>query len=214
MLRVFKVARIEEIVLGTELHPGKQADADTLATWEVKDATACSWLILCVDDSLVPVLDKYNSSAEMWSYLRQRFEQVGSGSLMLWFRRIVKPFVLGGDVRQHVQDFEDATTQLACTGFEIPSYISSAILLSTLPSEPSDPASYYQFTNGVHIDKNTTLTSTVNRLLEHTRANTPSASTTSASPDSSFTTAERTLAAHGVRFCVNCQKTGHTKDYC
>ena len=90
-----------------------------------------------------------------------------SSSLMLWFRRLTRQLSPGGDVSVHISNFQEAIHHLANANFQIPSYIATAILLSTLLSNPGDPSSWNNHVSGVKIDKlTTTLSSVIAGILE------------------------------------------------
>jgi hypothetical protein len=55
---------------------------------------------------------------------------------MLWFRQLTKQLSSGGNISAHITGFQEAICYLANTKFNIPSYITATILLSTLPSNP------------------------------------------------------------------------------
>ncbi|EPQ58385.1 hypothetical protein GLOTRDRAFT_126878 [Gloeophyllum trabeum ATCC 11539] len=74
-----------------------------------------------------------------------------------------------GDPAAHVTSYQEAVSHLATAGFDIPAFVTAAILLSTLPSEPGDPDSWNQFVAGIKIDKTTTLSTIVNAILEEKR---------------------------------------------
>ncbi|EPQ49819.1 hypothetical protein GLOTRDRAFT_134575 [Gloeophyllum trabeum ATCC 11539] len=77
-----------------------------------------------------------------------------------------------GDPAAHVTSYQEAVSHLATTGFDIPAFVTAAILLSTLPSEPGDPDSWNQFVAGIKINKTTTLSTIVNAILEEKRCHT------------------------------------------
>lgn len=86
---------------------------------------------------------------------------------MLWFHQLTKQLAPGGDVSAHITSFQEAIHYLANAEFEIPGYITAAILLSTLPSDPQDPHSWNAHIAGVKINKATTTTRpVVNGILE------------------------------------------------
>ena len=104
---------------------------------------------------------------ESWDIFASEFSQTGSGSIMLWFRRLTKQLPAGSDISAHVTSFQKAIHYLANAEFEIPGYIAAAILLSTLPSDPQDPASWNNHVAGMKINKSTTtLSSVINGILE------------------------------------------------
>ena len=91
----------------------------------------------------------------------------GSGSIMLWFRRLTKQLPSGGNISAHVTGFQKAICYLANAEFNIPGYITAAILLSTPSSDPTDPYSWNQHVTGFKINKNTTtLSSVINGILK------------------------------------------------
>jgi hypothetical protein len=96
---------------------------------------------------------------ESWDIFLLEFSQTDSGSTMLWFRQLTKQLPLGGYT--HVTGFQEAIHYLANAEFNIPGYIATTILLSTLPSNPGDPHSWNQLVAGVKINKSTTTLSSV-----------------------------------------------------
>ena len=121
----------------------------------------------CVKADLVIKVAHAKHAKESWDLFASEFSQTGSGSIMLWFRRLTKQLPSGGDISAHVTSFQEAIRYLANAEFEIPGYIAAAILLSTLSSDPGDSHSWNQHVAGVKIDKSTTtLSSVVNGILE------------------------------------------------
>ncbi|KIM75286.1 hypothetical protein PILCRDRAFT_13702 [Piloderma croceum F 1598] len=120
-----------------------------------------------VKSDLVIKVAHAKCAKESWDVFASEFSQTGSGSIILWFRDLTKHLPTSSDVSAHVTSFWEAICYLANTEFEIPGYIAAAILLSTLPSDPQDPASWNNHVAGVKINKSTaTLSSVINSILE------------------------------------------------
>jgi hypothetical protein len=159
------------IVNGSETIP---SDDTTNATkhriWIKKDNLAKAMITQCIKADLVIKVAHAKHAKESWDIFLLEYSQTGSGSIMLWFRRLNKQLPSGGNVSTHVMGYQEAIRYLANTEFNIPGYIAAAILLLTLPSNPRDPHSWNQHVAGVKIDKSTTtLSSVVNGILEEKR---------------------------------------------
>jgi len=103
--------------------------------WKKKDNLAKAMITQCVKADLV-IKSPMPTRKESWDMFASEYSQTGSGSIMLWFRRLTKQLSSGGDISAHVTGFQEAIRYLANAEFEIPGYIAAAILLSTLPSDP------------------------------------------------------------------------------
>lgn len=208
MLRALRVFQLEKIVTGKEQKPTSDPD---LQEWLKKDAAALALITKCITAELVIKTMVHETSHEAWAALAEEFSQTGSGSVMLWFRRLVRPFAAGGDISQHVNGFTEAIRYLAKADFEIPQPIAAAILLSTLPSDPKDPESWNAFVGGYKIEKTkTTLTSVVNAILEEKRR----LSEETVSQETALAVRERNARANGRSWCRNCSTDTHDYKDC
>ena len=100
------------------------------------------------------------SSKETWMLLETKYvlpDQIWLAHAL--FRQLTRQLSPGGNVLAHVSGFQEAICHLV--NFQIPSYIAANILLSTLPSDPNDPASWNNHVPSVKIDKTTTTFSSV-----------------------------------------------------
>src|ERR1700759_4582589 len=166
MRNTFESCDMWDVVSGSETIP---ADATTsqYQIWKKKDSLGKVMITQCVKSDLVIKVTHANTSHESWNMLATEYSQPGSGSIMLWFRRLTKQLSPAGDVSTHVTAFQEAIRHLANAEFDIPGYIAAAILLSTLPSDPQDPHSRNNHVAGVKIDKSTTtLSSVINGILK------------------------------------------------
>ena len=166
MKNAFESCDMWDVVNGTETMPSDTSTAE-YRIWKKKDNLAKAMITQCIKSDLVIKVAHVKTSSESWNMFASEYSQTGSGSIMLWFRRLTKQLSPGSDVSAHVTGFQEAIRYLANTEFEIPSYIAAAILLSTLPSDPQDPQSWNSHVASVKIDKRTTtLSSVVNSILE------------------------------------------------
>ena len=157
------------VVTGDEPKPAV-IKAGELSEWEKKDTAALALIFKCCKTDVLVKIAHADTSRMAWDTFKSEYSQTGSGSVMLWFRRLTKQLSSGSDVAAHVTSFQEATCHLANTGFIIPEPISAAILLSTLPTDPKDPESWNNHVAGVRIDlQTTTLSSVINGILEEKR---------------------------------------------
>jgi hypothetical protein len=168
MKNAFETCEMWRVVDSSETIP---SDDTTNVTkhriWIKKDNLVKAMITQCIKADLVIKVAHAKHAKESWDIFLSEYSQTGSGSIMLWFRRLTKQLPSGGDISAHVTGFQEAIRYLANAEFNIPGYIAAAILLSTLPSNPGDPHSWNQHVAGVKIDKNTTtLSSVVNGILE------------------------------------------------
>src|ERR1700683_5356996 len=162
MKNVFETCNMWGVVNGSENIPSDDT-ANTVKhqIWIKKDNLAKAMITQCVKADLVIKVAHAKHAKELWDTFLSEFSQTSSGSIMLWFRRHTKQLPSGGDVSAHLMGFQEAIRYLANTEFNIPGYITAAILLSTLPSDPGDPHSRNQHVAGVKINKDTTTLSSV-----------------------------------------------------
>jgi hypothetical protein len=139
MKNAFETCKMWNIVNGSETIP---LDDTTNATkhriWIKKDNLAKPMITQCIKADLVIKVAHAKHAKESWDIFLSEYSQTGSGSIMLWFRRLTKQLPSGGNVSTHVTGFQEAIRYLANAEFNIPGYIAAAILLSTLPSDPGD----------------------------------------------------------------------------
>src|SRR5882762_8726277 len=216
MRNAFESCEMMGVVDGSETCPPD--DTTNIAKnriWKKKDSLAKAMITQCVKADLVIKVAHVKHAKESWDVFASEFSQTGSGSIMLWFRRLTKQLPSGGDVSTHVTGFQEAIRYLANAEFNIPGYIAAAILLSTLPSDPGDPHSWNQHVAGVKIDKNTTtLSSVVNGILEEKRRLTEDDKTDAQKQESALGTLEQAAHNHGKPYCRNHKMEGHSTSEC
>src|ERR1700722_4882615 len=216
MKNAFKTCEMWNIVNGSETVP---LDDTTNATkrriWIKKDNLAKAMITQCIKADLVIKVAHAKHAKELWDIFLSEYSQTGSGSIMFWFRRLTKQLPSSGDVSTHVMGFQEAIRYLANAEFNIPGYITAAILLSTLPSDPADPHSWNQHVAGVKIDKNTTtLSSVVNGILEEKRCLTEDDKTDAQKQEQALATLEQAARNRGKPYCHNHKREGHTTEEC
>lgn len=162
----FEYCKMWGVVSGMETRPlpGLQLDSNI---WDNKDRLMRVILSKSVKSELVIKIAGTTSLKEAWTLLESEYSQTRSGSLMLWFRWLTRQLSPGSDISVHISSFQEAIHHLTNADFQIPSYIAVTILLSTLPSDLNDPASWNNHISGVKIDKlTTTLSSVITGILE------------------------------------------------
>src|SRR6202034_427907 len=167
MQNAFESCEMMGVVDGSETcPPDDSANIVKNHIWKKKNILAKAMIMQCVKSNLIIKVAHAKHAKESWDLFASEFSQTGSGSIMLWFRRLTKQLPSGGDIFTHVTGFQEAIRYLANAEFEIPGYVAATILLSTLPSDPGDPHSWNQHVAGVKINKDTTtLSSVVNGIL-------------------------------------------------
>jgi hypothetical protein len=110
--------------------------------WKKKNNLAKAMIMQCVKADLVIKVIHVKHAKESWNVFVSEFSQTGSGSIMLWFKQSTKQLPSNNNISTHVTSFQKAICYLVNAEFEIPGYITAAILLSTLPSDPRDPHSW------------------------------------------------------------------------
>ena len=216
MRNAFESCEMMGVVDGSETCPPD--DTTHIAKhriWKKKDNLAKAMITQCVKADLVIKVAHAKHAKESWDMFASEYSQTGSGSIMLWFRRLTKQLSSGGDISAHVTGFQEAIRYLANAEFEIPGYIAAAILLSTLPSDPGDPHSWNQHVAGIKIDKkSTTLSSVINGILEEKRRLTEDDKTDAQKQESALTTLEQAAHKRGKPFCRNHMREGHSTLEC
>src|ERR1700728_3061425 len=216
MRRGFESSHMWGVVNGSETIPPDDKDhAIQHRIWKKKDSLAKAMITQCIKADLVIKVAHAKRTKESWDIFATEFSQTGSGSIMLWFRRLTKQLPSSGDISLHVTVFQEAIRYLVNAEFNIPGYIAAAILLSTLPSDPGDPHSWNQHVAGVKINKDTTtLSSVVNGILEEKRRLTEDNSTDAQKQESALATLEQTARNRGKPFCRNHMREGHSTQEC
>ena len=205
----FEYCEMWGVVSGTETHlaPGLQLGGDI---WDKKDRLTKVILSKSVKSELIIKITGATTSHEAWNLLETEYSQTGSGSLMLWFRRLTRQLSPSGDVLAHVSGFQEAIQHLTNANFQIPSYIAAAILLSMLLSDPRDPTSWNDFVLAIKIDlTTTTLLSVISGILKEKRRLTEDDQATSHKHETAYTALEHKAHAQGKKLCMNCTCEGH-----
>ena len=200
----FKYCEMWGVVSGTEtqLLVGLQLGRDI---WDKKDRLAKVILSKSVKSELVIKIAGTMTLKEAWTLLKTKYSQTRSGSLMLWFRQLTRQLNPSGDVLAHVSSFQEAICHLANANFQIPLYIAATILLSTLLSDPNDPASWNNHVSGIKIDKNiTTLSSVMAGILDEKSRLTEDDQAALQKQETAFAVLEHKAHASGMKFCTNC----------
>ena len=110
----FEFCEMWHVVDGTKTIP---SDDSTNATkrqiWIKKDNLAKAMIMQCIKADLVIKVAHAKHAKESWDTFLSEFSQTGSGSIMLWFRRLTKQLPSSGDVSTHVTSFQEAIHYLA-----------------------------------------------------------------------------------------------------
>ena len=103
----FEYCEMWGVVSGTETcpAPGLQLGSDM---WDKKDRLVKVILGKSVKSELIIKIAGAMTSHKAWNLLETEYSQTGSGSLMLWFRRLTRQLRPGGDVSAHVSGFQEA----------------------------------------------------------------------------------------------------------
>lgn len=211
----FKAAKLMDVVDGTDPKPSTSGDTKEIELWEKKDFAAQAMIMGCVTNELVIKISEAKTAKDAWDSFATEFGQTGSGSLMLWIKQLVRPMAPGDDVSEHVSAYQKAARHLTIAGFEIPEAIAAGILLSTLPSNPDDPASWNHFVSSIKIDqKLTTMSAVVNAILEEKRRLTSTTNSDSRTQESALAALEASARKSGKKFCRNCRREGHEVPEC
>src|ERR1700728_1356599 len=212
MKNMFETYKMWGVINSTKTIPSDDsANMTKHRIWIKKHNLAKAMITQCVKADLVIKVAHAKRAKESWDVFATEFSQTGSGSIMLWFRRLTKQLPSSGDISAHVTGFQEAIRYLANAEFNIPGYIAAAILLSTLPSDPGDPHSWNQHVTGIKINKDTTtLSSVINSILEEKRRLTEDNSTDAQKQESALATLEQTARNCGKPFCRNHMCEGHS----
>jgi hypothetical protein len=62
-------------IVGTDPAPNSEKEKEKYVKWEVKDAHIISWVLGSMEPSMLLNLKPYNSSREMWDYLKNIYNQ-------------------------------------------------------------------------------------------------------------------------------------------
>jgi hypothetical protein len=129
-IRMKNAFKMWHVVDGTETIPSDDsANATKRQIWIKKDNLAKAMITQCIKADLVIKVAHAKHAKELWDTFLSEFSQTGSGSIMLWFRRLTKQLPSGGDVSTHITGLQEAIRYLANAEFNIPGYIAAAILL-------------------------------------------------------------------------------------
>src|SRR5258705_1896030 len=121
MKNAFKFCEMMGVVDGSQtIPPVDAANIVQHRIWKKKDNLAKAMITQCVKSHLVIKVAHAKRAKESWDLFASEFSQTGSGSIMLWFRRLTKQLPSGSDVSTHVTSFQEAIRYLANAEFEIP----------------------------------------------------------------------------------------------
>jgi hypothetical protein len=106
MCNAFESYEMMGVVNGSETCPSDNtANVTKNCTWKKKNNLAKAMITQCVKANLVIKVTHAKHAKESWDLFTSEFSQTGSGSIMLWFRRLTKQLPSGGDVSAHVTSF-------------------------------------------------------------------------------------------------------------
>jgi len=120
MKNAFESCEMMGVVDGSEtIPPDDSANIAKHRIWKKKDNLAKAMITQCVKSDLVIKVAHAKRAKESWDIFASEFSQTGSGSIMLWFRRLTKQLPAGSDISAHVTSFQEAIRYLANAEFEI-----------------------------------------------------------------------------------------------
>jgi hypothetical protein len=209
MQNAFELCEMWDVVNSSETIPDDKGHSIQHWIWKKKDSLTKAMITQGIK------ITHTKCAKESWDIFATEFSQTGSGFIMLWFRQLTKQLPSGGNVFLHVTSFQEAIRYLMNAEFNIPGYITAAILLSTLPSDPADPHSWNPHVAGIKINRNTTtLSSVVNDILKEKQQLTEDDKTDTQKQESALATLEQNALKCGIRFCCNHQMEGHDTSEC
>jgi hypothetical protein len=119
-------------------------------------------------------------------------------------------------VGNHTTCFTGIIMKIKQAGFIIPDFFAAAIFLLTLPYNPDVCDNYASLVEAQTLTPQTKLDAVIGAANDHFKLKSSSSGDgNSANVEAQATLVlERSFAACGQYFCINCQKSGHSKEYC
>ena len=213
----WRIAGLWNLVTG--VHPRPQTDdpAGVAAAWEKMNNAAISIIYNAVDGTMVTGLARFSEAREMWESLTTKHAGGGMGSLLNKVRRLNSLYDANETTMgNHTTHFTGIITEIKQAGFIIPDFFAAAIFLSTLPYHPDVRDNYASFVEAQTLTPQTKLDAIIGAANDHFKLK--SSSSGDGNPADveaqALLVLKKSFAARGQYFCVNCQKSGHSKEYC
>jgi hypothetical protein len=141
----------------------------------------------------------------------------GMGSLLNKVHRLNSLYDMNEtSMGNHTIHFTGVIMEIKQAGFIIPNFFAAAIFLSTLPYHPDVRDNYASFVEAQTLTPETKLDAVISAADDHFKLKSSSSGDgNSANVEAqALLVLEKSFAAHGQYFCINYQKSGHSKEYC
>lgn len=209
------------LLTGAMVKPDPNTHPDEYVIWYTMDLYITTLMLQCIQPSMFASINQM-SAADSWNRLYMAYGPKGSGSIMTQFRRLTHPLPVSHNLKtleSHLEGFEAALVNLRQAGYDIDEGFASAILVTTLPYDPNDNQSWYNWIQKFTlVQGHTMVASTASDILNTYRAGHPEEANPGSVPTSSIKAAnlqmEAAYASQGKYFCTNCQSTKHDKRFC
>lgn len=140
------------ILTGAMVKPDPSTHPDEYVVWYTMDSYITTLMLQCIQPSMFASINQM-SAADSWNRLYMAYGPKGSGSIMTQFRRLTHPLPVSHNLKtleSHLEGFEAALVNLRQAGYDIDKGFASAILVTTLPYNPNDNQSWYNWIE-VHV---------------------------------------------------------------
>lgn len=112
----------------------KPTEAEKIAEWAVKDAKALALITLSVKENQISYIRKAETSKAAWESLQKVHESQGPTRKVMLYKQLFQLSKKQEEsMSEHLRNFQQKLDQLEATGIEIPTELSSIMLLNSLP---------------------------------------------------------------------------------
>lgn len=112
------------------------ADATEKTAWELKDVKAQQYIVLCIGNDQLVLVNETKTAKEAWQKLRSYYLKSTLTVKVRLLRRVCKTeLARGGDMAKHLLEMTEAMSELKECGYKLDDDIATFLLLSSVNEE-------------------------------------------------------------------------------
>ncbi|KIY61085.1 hypothetical protein CYLTODRAFT_460151 [Cylindrobasidium torrendii FP15055 ss-10] len=144
------------ILVGSLPKPPDTMKAE-LAVWGSIDSFLRIKIVMCVERAIGTKMINLESAALRYNFLSTQYGPEDTGSILIQFRKLCTPMTSTMSLKDYTDNFLDATNSLHSFGMEMGTEILAGLFIGNIYAEPSDPNSYFTWSQSVTLNSKSTL---------------------------------------------------------